>query len=134
MRRRKSVTGIIAAVMMMAVLCLCMAGCGSSDDNSDAAVIGKCTVSISDQLKKTEFDINEGDTVYDILEKTGQPVSAKDTGNGLAIEAIGGVASGDMGKNSGWLFTVNGEMAMDYCDRIEVSDGDEIVWDFVEGM
>lgn len=134
MRRRKSVTGIIAAVMMIAVLCLCMAGCGGSNDDSDAAVIGKCTVSISDQLKKTEFDINEGDTVYDILEKTGQPVSAKDTGNGLAIEAIGGVASGDMGKNSGWLFTVNGEMAMDYCDRIEVSDGDEIVWDYVEGM
>ena len=120
--------------MLIAAFCLCMACCGNSDDNSDAPVIGTCTVTIADQLEETEYDINEGDTIYDVMMKTGIAISAEDTGNGLSIEAIGGVANGDMGKLSGWLFTVNGEMPMDYCDQIEVKDGDEIVWDFAEGM
>lgn len=131
---RKKATYIIISVMIILTLSLCMAGCGGSDDSSDAPVIGTCTVTIADQLEETEYDINEGDTIYDIMVKTGIAVSAEDTGNGLAIEAIGGVANGDMGKLSGWLFTVNGEMPMDYCDKIEVNDGDEIVWDFAEGM
>lgn len=131
---KKRIARIIATVMLIAAFCLCMACCGNSDDNSEAAVTGTCTVTIPDQLEETRYDINEGDTVYDILQKTGLPVAAKDTGDGLAVDAIGGVASGDMGKNSGWLFTVNGEMPMDYCDKIPVNDGDEIVWDFTEGM
>ena len=131
---RKKATRIIISIITSLALSLCMAGCGGSDDSSDAPVIGTCTVTIADQLEETEYDINEGDTIYDIMVKTGIAVSAEDTGNGLAIEAIGGVANGDMGKLSGWLFTVNGEMPMDYCDKIEVNDGDEIVWDFAEGM
>lgn len=129
---KKTVITIVGIAIL--AVCLCMAGCGGSDDSSDAPVIGTCTVTIADQLEETEYDINEGDTIYDIMMKTGIAVSAEDTGNGLAIEAIGGVANGDMGKNSGWLFTVNGEMPMDYCNKIPVNDGDEIVWDFTEGM
>lgn len=129
---KKTVITIVGITIL--AVCLCMAGCGGSGDSSDAPVIGTCTVTIVDQLEETEYDINEGDTIYDVMMKTGIAISAEDTGNGLSIEAIGGVANGDMGKLSGWLFTVNGEMPMDYCDQIEVKDGDEIVWDFAEGM
>ena len=129
---KKTVITIVGITIL--AVCLCMAGCGGSDDSSDAPVIGTCTVTIADQLEETEYDINEGDTIYDVMMKTGIAISAEDTGNGLSIEAIGGVANGDLGKLSGWLFTVNGEMPMDYCDKITVNDGDEIVWDFAEGM
>ena len=122
----------IVALMMMVVFCLCMAGCGSEDNGG--AVIGTCTITVQDQMQEAEYEITEGDSIYDILMKTGLAVSAEDTGNGLSIEAIEGVANGDKGKTSGWMFSVNGEMPMDYCDRIEVNDGDEIVWEFAEGM
>lgn len=122
----------IIALIVSVSFCLCIAGCGS--ENNGGAVVGTCTVSVQDQIQEGEYEISEGDTVYDILMKTELAVSAEDTGNGLSVEAIEGVANGDKGKTSGWLFTVNGEMPMDYCDNIEVNDGDEIVWEFAEGM
>ena len=56
------------------------------------------------------------------------------SGDEFAIEAIEGVANGDKGEYSGWIYNVNGEMPMDYCDKLEVNDGDEIVWSFSEGL
>ncbi|MCQ2546363.1 MAG: DUF4430 domain-containing protein [Clostridia bacterium] len=122
----------IIALIVSVSFCLCIAGCGSEDDGGE--VVGACTLSVQDQIQEDEYEISEGDTVYDILMKTELAVSAEDTGNGLSVEAIEGVANGDKGKTSGWLFTVNGEMPMNYCDKVEVSDGDEIVWEFAEGM
>ena len=125
---------IMIVVTIMAV-CLCMAGCGGSDSGDNGGVTGAtCVITVQDQMQEAVYEIAEGDTVYDILMKTGLAVSAEDTGDGLSIEAIQGVANGDKGKTSGWMFTVNGETPMDYCDKVTVNDGDEIVWDFAEGM
>ena len=128
----KRLIRILAAALMAAVLCLCMAGCGAGED--EAEVIGTCTLTVQDQLQDEKVDVAEGDTVYDILMKTDLAVSGKDTGDGIAIEAIEGVANGDKGEYSGWIYNVNGEMPMDYCDKLEVKDGDEIVWGLSEGM
>lgn len=130
-RDMKKMRKIFAAVLAAAVLCLCMAGCGAGEE---AKIIGTCTLTVQDQLQDEKVDIAEGDTVYDILMKTDLAVSGKDTGDGIAIEAIEGVANGDKGEYSGWIYNVNGEMPMDYCDKLEVNDGDEIVWSFSEGM
>ncbi|MDO4176717.1 MAG: DUF4430 domain-containing protein [Bacillota bacterium] len=131
----KKTAKAIVALMIIAVFCLCMAGCGSGNgEDTGGVTTGTCKITVQDQIQEGEYEITEGDTVYDILMKTELAVSAEDTGNGLSIEAIEGVANGDKGKTSGWLFTVNGEMPMDYCDRIEVNDGDEIIWEFAEGM
>lgn len=119
--------------IMALAFCLSLAGCGAGNDE-DKAVIGSCTVTVQDQIQEEEFDVCEGDSLYDILKKTDLAISAEDTGNGLAIEAIAGVANGDKGETSGWIFTVNDEMPMDYCDKVQVNDGDVIVWTFVEGM
>lgn len=125
----------IAAIIMAMVFCICMAGCGAGGSEDNGGVTGEtCTITIQDQMQEAVYEIADGDTVYDILMKTGLAVSAKDTGNGMSIDAIEGVANGDRGKTSGWLFTVNGEMPMDYCDKVPVNDGDEIVWEFAEGM
>lgn len=129
----KKTAKTIAAIIMIMTFCLCMAGCGGSEDNG-GATIGTCTITVQDQMEAAEYEIAEGDTVYDVLMKTGLAVSGEDTGNGTAIEAIGGVANGDKGKTSGWMYTVNDEAPMDYCDKLEVSDGDVIVWEFAEGM
>ena len=130
-RDMKKMRRVFAAVLAAAVLCLCMAGCGAGEE---AKLIGTCTLTVQDQLQDEKVDIAEGDTVYDILMKTDLAVSGKDTGDGIAIEAIEGVANGDKGEYSGWIYNVNGEMPMDYCDKLEVNDGDEIVWSFSEGM
>lgn len=130
-RDMKKMRRVFAAVLAAAVLCLCMAGCGAGEE---AKIIGTCTLTVQDQLQDEKVDIAEGDTVYDILMKTDLAVSGKDTGDGIAIEAIEGVANGDKGEYSGWIYNVNGEMPMDYCDKLEVNDGDEIVWSFSEGM
>ena len=47
------------------------------------------------------------------------------------ISAIGGLAPGGAGPMSGWMFTVNGEMPMEGCDKILLKDGDVIVWTYV---
>lgn len=134
MEKKKTNRALKVMVMLVLALSVCMfmAGCGNS--KGDGPVIGTCTVTITDQIEDTSYDINEGDTVYDILMKTGLAVSSTDTGNGMSVEAIGGVANGDKGKTSGWLYYVNDEMPMDYCDKLEVQDGDVIVWEFSEGM
>ncbi|MDD4200333.1 MAG: DUF4430 domain-containing protein [Eubacteriales bacterium] len=130
----KKMSKVICAVVMVMVFCFGMAGCGGSSEDNGGDIVGTCTITVQDQMQDAEYDIVEGDTVYDILTKTGLAISAEDTGNGLSIEAIEGLANGDKGKTSGWMYTVNGEMSMDYCDMMEVNDGDEIVWEFAEGM
>ena len=47
------------------------------------------------------------------------------------ISAIGGLAPGGAGPMSGWMFTVNGEMPMEGCDKIILQDGDVIEWTYV---
>ena len=92
----KKMRRLFAAVLAAAVLCLCMAGCGAGE--GEAEIIGTCTLTVQDQLQDEKVDIAEGDTVYDILMKTDLAVSGKDTGDGIAIEAIEGVANGDKGE------------------------------------
>ena len=130
----KKIILLAITVAMTMVFGLIMAGCGSDENDFEAEVIGSCSIEIQDQLEATTFELLKDETVFDILNRTGIAMSAEDTGNGMAVEAIGGVANGDKGKTSGWMFTVNGDIPMDYADKVKVKDGDEIVWTFEERM
>lgn len=130
----KKASKIVMALIISAAFCICMAGCGADGAGDNGGVSGgKCTITVQGQIQEAEYEI-DGETVLDVLQKTGLGIATENEGTGTAVVAIGGVANGDKGKTSGWLFTVNGEMPMDYCDNIKVNDGDVIVWEFAEGM
>ena len=130
---KKKVLTIIAA-LTLTVCCLTFVGCGSEDSGYDKEVIGTCTITIPDFCDAQEKDILEGDTVYDILMASGVELAGTPVEGGMSIDMINGVENGSKGETSGWMYSVNGEFPTVYCDKLEVKDGDEIVWEFYEGM
>lgn len=66
-----------------------------------------------------------------ILTENGIPFITKD--NGTYITSINGLAEFDNGKNSGWMYTVNGthENVDGYAIQI-LNDGDAIVWHYTD--
>lgn len=66
-----------------------------------------------------------------ILTENGIPFTTKD--NGTYISSINGLAEFDNGKNSGWMYTVNGthENVDGYAIQI-LNDGDAIVWHYTD--
>ena len=125
---------IIFAALTMALCWLAITGCGSEDSGYDKEVIGTCTITIPDFCDAQEMEIHEGDTVYDILMATGVELAGTPGEGGMSIDMINGVENGSKGETSGWMYSVNGEFPTVYCDKLEVTDGDEIVWEFYEGM
>ncbi|MDD6191137.1 MAG: DUF4430 domain-containing protein [Firmicutes bacterium] len=129
--KRRLLAAVTAALM---VLCLCACGTENGTNAEEQPVTGTCTISVDDFCDDMKIDIHEGDTVYDVLVATGAELETSDTGSGTAIDAINGIENGSEGPMSGWMYEVNDETPMDYCDKHEVSDGDDIEWDFSDGM
>ena len=80
-----------------------------------------------------EVAVDEGATAYDALVATGLSVNASDSEYGMYVEGIDGLAAGDHGDMSGWMFDINGEMAEESCDKIELADGDTVNWIYSTG-
>ena len=82
----------------------------------------------------TEFDIEEGDTVYDILVETVKMYSLhiETTGpkNMVYVNGINHLYEFDYGDLSGWIYKVNGETVSVGCGQCVLHDGDEIVWHY----
>ncbi len=137
----------LGAVATALALALAVGACSATtsdtsvaDATSDAAQEQEATVYVSVEIDAREGDgdatiydlaLSEGSTVYDALVATGVDVNASDSDYGMYVMGIGGLASGDYGDMSGWMFEVNGEMAEVSCSELEVSDGDQIVWTYV---
>lgn len=85
-------------------------------------------------LKESEFEIEDGDTVYDILIEAAKNYSIQIENNGsdkmAYIAGINYIYEMDFGELSGWLYFVNGESAMVGCAEYELSDGDTIEWHY----
>lgn len=84
-------------------------------------------------LEATEFDIEEGDTVFDILTEAAQSygIHIEYSGSGAASAYVSGINyiyEFDFGDLSGWVFHVNGESASVGCGDYLLSDGDRIEW------
>ena len=91
-------------------------------------------------IPATSYTVDENDTVYDIMkmiaEKTGFKILARDSQYGTYIEGIeyNGVTlkEFDNGKNSGWMYTVNGKHPEVGVDAKYPSDGDVIVFHYTD--
>ncbi|MBQ8558751.1 MAG: DUF4430 domain-containing protein [Tyzzerella sp.] len=83
-------------------------------------------------LDVTEIEIEEGDTVYDILlEAAGKnKIHLETSGSGTAIyvEGINHIYEMDYGDLSGWMYLVNDKEPSVGCGEYKVSVGDEIEW------
>ena len=71
----------------------------------------------------------EGATVEDALRATNLAITAKSSlGIGTYVSGIDGVMEKEQAATSGWLFSVNGEKSSVSCDKVKLSEGDQIEW------
>lgn len=74
------------------------------------------------------YTFERGATAYDALCALGVSVNAGNTGFGVYVSAIGGLAEKEHGATSGWLYTVNGTQPATAASNYELSDGDVVRW------
>lgn len=83
-------------------------------------------------LDTTEFDLAEGETVYDILSEAARTYGIQTENSGGAsfvyISGINYIYELEYGDLSGWMYHVNGESPSVSCDEYVLSDGDKIEW------
>lgn len=91
-----------------------------------------CYITVEGYCSSKQIQLKGGESVYDILKKTGAGVSARSTGYGVYVEGINGRFEFDEGPTSGWIYTVNGSRPSTSCSNYSVSSGDKIVWTYVE--
>lgn len=88
-------------------------------------------------LAETECAFEKGETVFDALkricrEKDIQMESAyTPVYKSYYIEGMNYLYTGDAGKMSGWVYTVNGEQTDYACSDYELTGGEKIVWQYV---
>ncbi len=85
-------------------------------------------------LETMTLEIEKGDTVYDILAEATRKnrihMETSGTGELIYVEGIAYLYELQFGDLSGWIYSVNGESASVGCGSYEVSDGDEILWEY----
>ena len=87
-------------------------------------------------LKKTKVTFTEGETVYDILKRTCKTagiqleVSYSGGYGSYYVEGIGHLYEFDCGRESGWVYSVNGKQPNYGCSSCVVQEGDNIVWSY----
>ncbi len=83
-------------------------------------------------LKTTGFDLEEGETVYDILLEAAKKynISVEHEGSSdiVYISGINYLYENDYGDLSGWVYKVNGVLPSVGCGGYELKDGDIIEW------
>ena len=77
-----------------------------------------------------EVELAEGATAYDALAAFCAAQKIEITGEPSFVTSIGGLGEDAVpGKSCGWLYSCNGEMAMEAADVCKIEDGDEITWE-----
>lgn len=83
-------------------------------------------------LDITEFEIEDGDTVYDVLldaaSKHRIHIETSGAGNSIYVEGINNIYEMDFGDLSGWMYFVNGSSASVGCGEYKIFADDEIEW------
>ena len=73
-------------------------------------------------------EYREGMTVFDVLVETGLSYNAESSAFGVYVSAVGGLAEKDHGSQSGWKYSVNGEVVMVSASACTVQPGDVVKW------
>lgn len=150
-KRKKTVAVLLCMLLMLSIVCL--TGCGSGEKLKD----GKCTVSIEcssildniEDLKETkkefvpsdgwiltetEVSFKGGETAFDVLKQIcgekGIHMASRYTPlyKSYYVEGINQIYEFDCGKNSGWMYSVNGKYPNYGASSYKLKDGDKIEW------
>ncbi|MCR8743801.1 DUF4430 domain-containing protein [Romboutsia lituseburensis] len=85
-------------------------------------------------LPAIEVQIKEGETVFDVLKKIvlekGIHMEYTGAGQTIYIEGINNLYEFDGGKDSGWMYNVNGWYPNYGCGVYNLKDGDIIQWNY----
>lgn len=76
----------------------------------------------------------KGATAYDAVCALGLSVNARNTGFGIYVAGIGGLAEFDHGGESGWKYSVNGTFPNYSAGKAVLSDGDVVRWVYVTAV
>lgn len=86
-------------------------------------------------IKDYTYKAKKGYTAYDALKgackKNDIKLTVKSTSYGIYISGINNLDEFDCGKQSGWMYSVNGIMPNTTCGNVSVDDGDSIVFTYV---
>ena len=143
------------AVVLLAGILLCGCTSGNSGSGSEerptATITIRCDTAVANGmvaedkwrgiipedgciLPETTVEYSEGDTVFDLLCQVTDQYGIQMEYNGAAgkeyIEGIQNLYEYDGGRWSGWMYSVNGEYPGTGCGDYQVSDGDQIRWDY----
>ena len=89
-------------------------------------------------LEKTEFALNDNDTVFDVLQRVTkykkiqmeyQGADLNQYGS-VYIEGINHLYEFSCGELSGWMYKVNNKFPKYGCSNYTLKDGDDIVWSY----
>ena len=155
-RNKGSIIGLLAAMLMS--LTLILVGCSSGgadktpadapdDEQLASGITVKVTVECHDAIAvgieeagaiaptgvlfEGDIVISEGATALEVLKATGLDVSMA-PGDFTYVNGINGLSEqvSEEFPMSGWMFYVNGEMAMEGCDTFVMNDGDTLLWKY----
>lgn len=113
---------------------------GADGSGTDAAQEQQATIEVTVEIDatagegektSTEVELPEGSTAYDALVAAADDVNASDSEYGMYVQGVNGLAGGDFGDMSGWMFEVNGEMAEVAASELELASGDVVTWLYV---
>lgn len=86
-------------------------------------------------IKNYTYKAKAGYTAYDALKSACNnndiKLTAQKTSYGVYISGINNLDEFDCGKQSGWMYSVNGIMPNTTCRNVTVDDGDSIVFTYV---
>lgn len=86
-------------------------------------------------IKNYTYKAKAGYTAYDTLKSACNSndikLTAQKTSYGIYISGINNLDEFDCGKQSGWMYSVNGIMPNTTCGNVTVDDGDSIVFTYV---
>ena len=151
------ITAVFALGLFLALAPFALAGCSSSSNESDgnaataepapqesasdSSTTQESSISVHVIVDSSEADgsvsydgaveVHEGATVLDALKATGLDIETQDSQYGAFVNAIGGIATGEYGSASGWIFTVNDESIAESADSYVVSADDTVSWSYL---
>ena len=110
--------------------------CETILDNMDQCAEGKKVLVPSDGvlLAETTVHFSQGESVFDVLQRVCREnrvhleASWTPMYNSAYVEGIGNLYEFDVGKLSGWMFSVNGWFPNYGCSRYQLKDGDIVHW------
>ncbi|WP_448921684.1 DUF4430 domain-containing protein [Eubacterium sp.] len=120
-----------------AVSCTVTVECKSLLDHMDELKEGHEEFVPSDGyiIKNYTYKAKTGYTAYDALKSACNnndiKLTAQKTSYGIYVSGINNLDEFDCGKQSGWMYSVNGIMPNTTCGNVTVDDGDSIVFTYV---